>query len=240
MSQQTTIAHAEQTMALVATWMESQTAARRRDLISVPMGTKGGRDMTIGTLSTLGYAAQSAACILETLLSEPRTLLVDVRLHPRSHRYPEWRAIALERRFGERSVHVPAFGNVHFRSPGQPIQLADPETGVRWAIPLLHQRWNLVLLCVCKDDEQCHRKVVFDLLSLRLADSPRPPQQMRYELATGLYQAITTGGESRVSVLADIFDWYRELPDEELYDPKGWAREADGEHAWVEQLEVCV
>jgi Protein of unknown function, DUF488 len=196
--------------------------------------------MTTGNLYTLGYAAPSAAFILETLLSEPGTLLVDVRLHTGSHRYPEWRAKALVRRYGERYLHVPAFGNVHYRTPEQPLQLADPEEGVGWAIPLLHQGWNLVLLCVCKNYEQCHRKVVFDLLTQRLADSLRPPQQMRYEPPTGLYQGITTGGCNRVSVLPDIFDWNRDLPDAELYDPNGWAREADGEHAWVERLEVHV
>jgi hypothetical protein len=196
--------------------------------------------MIIGKLYTLGYAAPSAAFTLETLLSESGTLLVDVRMHPGSHRYPEWRAKALERRYGERYAHVPAFGNVHYRTPGQPIQLADPEAGVRWAIPLLQQGRNLVLLCVCKDDEQCHRKLVFDLLSLRLADSLRPPQQMCYESVRGLYQGINTGGQSRVSVLPEIFDWNRDLPDEELYDPNGWASEADGEHAWVERLEVRV
>jgi hypothetical protein len=98
----------------------------------------------------------------------------------------------------------------------------------------------LETLCVCKDYEQCHRKLVFDLLTLRLADSLRSPQQMRYEPVTGLYQGITSDGLIRVSVLADIFDWNRDLPDEELYDPNGWASEADGEHAWVEQLEVRV
>ena len=196
--------------------------------------------MTIGTLYTLGYASKSAPFILETLLSEPGTLLVDVRMHPGSHRYPEWRAKALERRYRERYVHIPAFGNVHYRTPGQSIQLADPEVGVRWAIPLLHQGRNLVLLCVCKDYEQCHRKVVFDLLTQRLADSLRPPQQMRYEPRAGLYQGITVDGCNRISVLPDIFDWNRDLPDEELYDPNGWASEADGEHAWIEQLEVRV
>ncbi len=180
--------------------------------------------MTIGKLFTLGYAAPSATCILETLLSKTGTLLVDVRLHPGSHCYPAWRAKALELSFGERYVHVPAFGNVHYRSPEHPIQLADPAAGVRWTM----------------DYEQCHRKLVFDLLTLRLADSLRPPQQMRYESAKVLYQGITSDGERRVSVLPDIFDWNRDLPDEELYDPNGWAREADGEHAWVEQLEVCV
>ncbi len=194
--------------------------------------------MTVGNLSTLGYAAQSASFILETLLSEPGTLLVDVRMHPGSHRYPEWRGKALERRYSERYVHIPAFGNVHYRTPEQPIQLADPAAGVRWAIPLLHQGRSLVLLCVCKNYEQCHRKRVFDLLTQRLADSLRPPQQMRYEPTTGLYQGITTGGESRVAVMPDIFDWNRDLPDEELYDPNGWVREADGEHAWIERLEV--
>ena len=78
------------------------------------------------------------------------------------------------------------------------------------------------------------------MLTQRLSDSLRPPQQMRYEPATGLYQGITTGGASRVSVMPDIFDWNRDLPDEDLYDPDGWAREADGEHAWVERLEVRV
>jgi hypothetical protein len=228
------------TIAIVATWMESRPDARSGRRVSVPMGTKERQDMTIGTLYTIGYGAKSAPCTLETLLSEPGTRLVDVRLHPGSHRHPEWRTKALERRYGERYAHVPAFGNVHYRTPGQPIQLADPETGVRWVIPLLHQGWSLVLLCVCKDYEQCHRKVVFDLLTLRLVDNLRPPQQMRYESARGLYQGITSDGESRVSVLPDIFDWNRDLPDEELYDPNGWALEADGEYAWVERLEVRV
>jgi hypothetical protein len=196
--------------------------------------------MTVGNLSTLGYASQSASCILETLLSEPGTLLVDVHMHPGSHSYPEWRAKALERRYGERYVHVPAFGNVHYRTPEQPIQLADSAAGVSWAIPLLHQGRNLVLLCVCKNEEQCHRKLVLDLLTQRLSDSLRPPQQLRYEPATGLYQGITTDGQSRVSVMPDIFDWNRDLPDEGLYDPNGWAREAGGEHVWVERLEVRV
>ncbi len=207
---------------------------------SVPTVRAGGIGMTIGTLSTLGYAAKSAACILETLLSEPGTLLVDVRMRPGSRRYPEWRRNPLERRSRERYVHVPTFGNVHYRTPDQPIQLANPEAGVRWAIPLLQQGRSLVLLCVCKDDEQCHRKLVFDVLTLRLADTVRAPQQMRYEPATGLYQGITTGDESHVLVVPDIFDWNRDLLDEELYDPNGWAREADGEHAWVAQLEVRI
>jgi hypothetical protein len=204
------------------------------------MGMKGFTTMTLGNLYTLGYAAPSAAFILETLLSEPEMQLVDVRMHPRSHRYPQWRGYTLERRYGERYVHVPAFSNVHYRAPGQPIQLADPETGVRWAIPLLQQGRNLVLLCVCKDYGLCHRKLVFDLLTLRLADSLRPPQQIRYEPATGFYQGITSDGLSRVSVVPDIFDWNHDLPDEELYDPNGWASEADGEHAWVGPLEVRV
>ena len=228
------------TIAIVATWMESLSAALRRDLVSVPMGTKERHDMTIETLYTIGYAANSAPCILGTLLSEPGTLLVGVRLHPGSHRYPEWRAKALERRYGERYVHVPAFGNVHFRTLEQSIQLAEPAVGVRWAIPLLHQGGSLVLLCVCKHEEQYHRKHVFDLLTQRLSDSLRWPQQMRDAPATGLYQGITTGGASRVSVMPDIFDWNRDLPDEELYDPNGWALEADSEHAWVERLEVRV
>jgi hypothetical protein len=104
-------------------------------------------------------------------------------------------------------------------------------------MPLLHQGRNLVLLCVCKDYDQCHRKLVFDLLTLSLTDSLRPPQQMCYEPIMGLYQGITSDALRHVSVVPDIFDWNRDLPCEELYDPNGWASEADGEHAWVEWLE---
>jgi hypothetical protein len=196
--------------------------------------------MTMGNRYTLGYAAKSASFILETLLAEPGTLLVDVHMHPGSHRYPGWGGDTLGRRYGERYVHVPAFGNIHYRTPGQPIQLADPEGGVKWAMPLLHQGRNLVLLCVCKDYDQCHRKLVFDLLTLSLTDSLRPPQQMCYEPIMGLYQGITSDALRHVSVVPDIFDWNRDLPCEELYDPNGWASEADGEHAWVERLEVQV
>jgi hypothetical protein len=131
--------------------------------------------MTAGNLSTLGYAAQSAPFILETLLSEPGTLLVDVRTHPGSHRYPEWRAKALERRYSERYVHIPAFGNVHYRTPEQPIQLADPASGVRWALPLLHQGRSLVLLADDEGRELAHSK----LLSREI---DYPPQQIEAAL----------------------------------------------------------
>lgn len=124
--------------------------------------------MKHGRVSALGYAAPNAALLLEALMSEPNTLLVDIRLSPLSRWSPAWRGSVLARRYGSRYQHLPAFGNVNYRTSGS-IQLADVDAGIEWAMKHLLQGEHLVLLCACKDYVRCHRKVVYDLLQSQLA-----------------------------------------------------------------------
>src|SRR5579859_1825105 len=124
--------------------------------------------MKYGVVYTLGYATPGAELLLESWMNEPQTLLVDIRLSPFSRWSPSWRGRMLAARYGSRYQHLPAFGNVNYRTSGA-IELADVDAGVEWAMRHLLQGQNLVLLCACKDYERCHRKMVFDLLQRQLA-----------------------------------------------------------------------
>jgi uncharacterized protein (DUF488 family) len=124
--------------------------------------------MKYGVVYTLGYAGSGARVLLDSWMCEPTTLLVDIRRSPSSRWFPEWRGRALAGRYGSRYQHLPAFGNVNYRTSGM-IELADEEAGVEWTMRHLRQGQSLVLLCACQQYEQCHRKVVYDLLQCQLA-----------------------------------------------------------------------
>jgi uncharacterized protein (DUF488 family) len=121
-----------------------------------------------GVVYALGYTVPGTGLLLESWMREPNTLLVDIRLSPSSRWFPDWRGSALAGRYGSRYQHLPAFGNVKYRTPGT-VQLVDAEAGIEWAMAHLRQGRSLVLLCACKDYDRCHRKVVYDLLQRQLA-----------------------------------------------------------------------
>src|SRR6266536_4672392 len=131
----------------------------------------GERNMTTGTLYTLGYAEPNATERLETLMAQPRTALVDIRYAPYSRWAASWNKKALMEKYGQvRYTHVQQLGNVNYNND-LPIQLADPDAWVQKCMRSLRAGWSLVLLCACKNYEQCHRKTVYNLIQAEL--SPR-------------------------------------------------------------------
>lgn len=125
-----------------------------------------------GTIHTLGYAHPDAQARLHALMDSDLTMVpVDIRYSPRSHWYPQWSGQALQKTWGDRYRHIKALGNVNYRSAA-PIQLMDADAGVRWAVATLKAGYSLILLCACRDEERCHRKVVKELVMLALDASP--------------------------------------------------------------------
>ena len=114
-----------------------------------------------GTLYTLGYLhPDGATTLMAVMASDPMTLLVDIRYSPRSRWLPRWSKKQLQATWGDRYRHVKALGNVNYRLADAPIQLLDPETGIRWAVEQLRAGYSLILLCACREYDRCHRKVV--------------------------------------------------------------------------------
>jgi uncharacterized protein (DUF488 family) len=116
--------------------------------------------MDMNTIYTLGYSGIKPDKLLATA-EQHNLLVVDVRYSPRS-RQPEWTRKRLQELLGERYIHVPAFGNINYKSDG-PIQLADPEAGKAVVVERLAQQ-PVLLLCACKDWHSCHRLAVATVL----------------------------------------------------------------------------
>jgi uncharacterized protein (DUF488 family) len=110
------------------------------------------------TIYTLGYAQWSldeVAAQLDAL----DAVLVDVRRSPHTTK-PGFAKPDLEARFGDRYVHLPAFGNVNYKDG--PVELADPEQGLT---TLQGVQRPPVLMCGCQHPEQCHRSTVSRLVA---------------------------------------------------------------------------
>lgn len=118
-------------------------------------------------ISTIGYAEPGAEeRIAEFLASGEKTALVDIRKNPRSRWYPRFNQSALQACYGKRYIHLPEFGNVNYAPENRAngIVLANPSEGLRQVQRLLAHGWSIMLLCACKEYEQCHRKTVYDLI----------------------------------------------------------------------------
>lgn len=119
----------------------------------------------MSVLYTFGYAAPDAALRLDQMMeADPALVLLDIRLHPWSQRYPAFRKAALAQCFGARYQHVPALGNLNHRDHRLPIALVDPVAGVAHVCRLLDAGLPVCLLCACAHVESCHRFVVAHLV----------------------------------------------------------------------------
>jgi uncharacterized protein (DUF488 family) len=162
----------------------------------------------IGTIYTLGYAAAGAAEQLEALMADPQMLLLDVRLVPRSRWWPQWSKPQLRAKWGKRYSHEKQLGNVNYKDASQPVVFAGrhPERAIAGAVALLLQGYSLVLLCVCKEEESCHRLLVAQLI-----------QQALEATLQAHARAIEERWEAQAWDMPDR-DWYGFPRDEEQVD----------------------
>lgn len=109
---------------------------------------------------TLGYTGVKVDK-LHVWAQAHHATIVDVRISPRS-RNPVWNKGRLSEALGATYVHLPELGNVNYK--GGPIQLKAPQVGTQKAQMLL-QKGAILLMCVCKDWETCHRNTAAALLS---------------------------------------------------------------------------
>lgn len=108
---------------------------------------------------TVGYSGRTPDALREALLRRD-AVLFDIRLSPRS-RQPAWNRGRLEALLGTRYTHVGELGNLNYKTSEKGIELADPAAGLK----LIREATRpVVLMCVCRDVEHCHRQVVADLL----------------------------------------------------------------------------
>ncbi|GHO97251.1 hypothetical protein KSF_072990 [Reticulibacter mediterranei] len=109
-----------------------------------------------------GYS-RDGALVHHLMARNPRMLLIDTRLSPRS-RLPEWNRSALHTRYGKRYRWAGAFlGNRNYATSG-PITLAGPETGIAGLLRYTQEGHSLILLCGCHDYTRCHMQVIVSLL----------------------------------------------------------------------------
>lgn len=126
----------------------------------------------------IGYSGRT----LDELVRLAQTLdamVVDVRLSARS-RVPHWNKGRLQEALGPSYLHLSALGNLNYKNGG-PITINDYPTG-RDQLAELSSR-TILLMCVCKQPERCHRTTVLAKLAEEGFDvgeyaDPQQPRQL--------------------------------------------------------------
>jgi uncharacterized protein (DUF488 family) len=144
------------------------------------------------TIYTLGYTGANADEI-QQLVEQHDWWMVDIRMSATS-RQPKWTKKALVERFGERYVHLPAFGNKNYKSGGA-IVLADPDAGLRATTALMVSK-PVVLMCACRNVDTCHRKTAAEFISTMTGVSVR-------HLSLGDIKALLTPPQPEQVVIRD-------------------------------------
>jgi hypothetical protein len=100
---------------------------------------------------TTGYEGREVTD-LPALLTRLDAILIDIRFAP-SDRPIQWRKDYLKLLLKQRYLHVPLLGNRPQSEPGK-FALHNPVLGIKIITRL---EANILLMCVCKRAEQCHR-----------------------------------------------------------------------------------
>jgi uncharacterized protein (DUF488 family) len=112
---------------------------------------------------TFGYYGKALNGFKEKV-QELGAMVIDIRLVPQSRFFPAWKKKNLQAVFGGNYRQVQQLGNKSFKE--KRIEIADMETGL-YEVESLSVECDLILLCACKYEEKCHRKVVADALRER-------------------------------------------------------------------------
>lgn len=109
--------------------------------------------MTKREIFMTGYAGRDIND-LKPMLAELDALLIDIRFAPHSE-IMHWRKIYLKTLLGGKYRHIPNLGNRTFRE--NEITIQNLQLGLE---TILNLEGNLVLMCVCREPENCHRRII--------------------------------------------------------------------------------
>src|SRR2546430_231941 len=143
-------------------WQPWKSALRAMTPLSKTMIVIVGRDSkeVILKVYPAGYSRHGA--LIEQLMQDPKTLLIDTRYSPNS-KMPQWTGSALKAKYGDRYRFAGKFlGNVNYK--GGPMTLANPARGIEGLVMYLNEGYDLILLCQCPEFSACHRRLIVDLL----------------------------------------------------------------------------
>ncbi len=127
---------------------------------SVPSATTPAK---LGRVATIGYHQPQAWQIVTRMICEQNWHLVDIRYSRRSY-LEEWSGTSLRRHFRSSYHAVPELGDVNHLAPANPVQLAEPATGLAKVTTWLEAGIDCLLLCACPDWQHCHRRLVASFL----------------------------------------------------------------------------
>lgn len=111
----------------------------------------------LNPLYTYGYGNGSMSDLHEFV--NAGAVVADVRYAPYSHN-PEWKKENLAKELGANYVWIPALGNVNYKN-GKKIAIPQMQYGLAELRDYLECQ-PVVLLCVCPQWEECHRRMVAD------------------------------------------------------------------------------
>ena len=141
----------------------------------------------MNTLYTYGYSGGSDRDLL-LFAKEHDALVVDVRFKPFSRFTPQWNQRNLRDTLRDHYYHLLELGNRNYKGEnGSASDFVNLEHGLANLAQLLETR-PVILLCVCKDVNVCHRKEIATIAAERfevevihlnktLAPSSPPPTQ---------------------------------------------------------------
>jgi uncharacterized protein (DUF488 family) len=112
---------------------------------------------------TIGYSGRKLTEIQRIAESLDATIF-DVRISNRS-RNRAFNGRNLREVLGDRYQHVKELGNVNYRKSGmEHVRFLDLEAGLE---KIANHPQPVILMCVCKHDDKCHRSLVADELRER-------------------------------------------------------------------------
>lgn len=119
------------------------------------LAEKSKKGLVAPCIYTTGYTGQAVAR-LPALLDYLDACLIDIRFDPMHGRQIQWRKDYLRLLLKDRYRHIPHLGSRLSKNSGAPA-IQNLALGIRIITEL---RANLLLLCECSSEEDCHRKTI--------------------------------------------------------------------------------
>jgi hypothetical protein len=145
----------------------------------------------------LGYSSPNSEQLLQSLMRNPKMLIIDTRKSPKSWR-PGWHKDDTEKagllipgllsQWGDRYRWAgETLGNKNYWRDGAPIDIVDLKRGINGLLYYLMRGYSLILLCEC-NGPWCHRYVIMAALK-------RAMPQVQFYRADGTPEEIDTTPE---------------------------------------------